>query len=70
MIEPFLDQDGAGSQPDCVNIGNPEVSRAVRVTVTVTDVFKDVVRSFGVEVTIQADCALPSHVEATDQQHA
>lgn len=70
MIEPFLDQDGTSSQPDCVNVGNSEISRAVRVRVTVTDVLKDMMGAFGVEVAIQTDCTLPPHVEAANQQHA
>lgn len=70
MIQPFLDENGARSQPHSMDIRDAEVGRAVRMAVAVANVLKNVVRSFGVEVAVQADCALPAHVEATDQQHA
>lgn len=72
MIKPFLDQNSARCQPNGMNTWNAQISRAVGVTVamTMTNVLKDVVGAFGVEVAIQADGALPSHVEAANQQHA
>lgn len=70
MIQPFLYQDGTGSQPNGVDIGDSKVSGVMGVAMAVTNVFKNVMGAFGVEVTVQADCALPPHVEAANQQHA
>lgn len=40
------------------------------MAVGVANVLKKVVRALRVEMAVQADCALPPHVETAHQQHA
>lgn len=53
-----------------MDVRNAQVGSTVRMAVAVTNMLKNVMGPFGVEVAIQTDAALPSHIQATNQQHA